>query len=269
MRTIDKAVKERVFTPRKSQSHKGDYGTVGFISGSIGMAGACVLNVQAAMRVGAGLTMALVPPAIYEVVEASSLETITVPFYDMADVDKLLESCDVIASGSGSANFCEYEEILRYVLKNAKVPLILDATALRVLTLEEMKQYQYPLIITPHMGEMSALVGHELSEDVAQEVAKKYDLIVVLKGSSTIIAFPDGEVVVSHYGNPGMATAGTGDVLCGVLAGIVAQHDVLEKSVQAGVLIHGLAGDLAVEKIGEYSLIASDLITYLPMAIRK
>ncbi|NLC41495.1 MAG: hypothetical protein GX775_01380, partial [Erysipelothrix sp.] len=93
MRTIDKAVKERVFTPRKSQSHKGDYGTVGFISGSIGMAGACVLNVQAAMRVGAGLTMALIPPAIYEVVEASSLETITVPFYSMADVDKLLASC--------------------------------------------------------------------------------------------------------------------------------------------------------------------------------
>ncbi|NLC05942.1 MAG: NAD(P)H-hydrate dehydratase [Erysipelothrix sp.] len=270
MTEIELSIKNKVFVQRALDSHKRTYGQVGFLSGSLGLAGACVLNVKAALRVGAGLTKALIPKEIYEVIESSSLETMTLIYNDENDLDDLIKTSDVIASGSGSNHFKEYPTLLRKLIKKATVPLILDAYVLRVLSLEEMSHYQGDLIITPHLGEMESLIGRSVIDpyECAKEISTKYNIIVVLKGSTTYLAFPDGEVYFSSFGNPGMATAGSGDVLVGVLSGIVAQHKNIKEALQAGIVCHGLAGDLAAQDLGEYSMIASDLIKYLSLAIR-
>lgn len=269
-----------VLRKRSRNSHKGTYGKAGFVSGSKGMAGACVLNLNAALRCGSGLVKAFIPDDIYSVVESMSLEAITFT-YDVNDISfgklqgEIIDYSDVVATGSGCTNINNYEDILNYLLKNCTQPLLIDAEGLNKLDLKNLKGHSQPVILTPHYGEMAKILNKDINFIKADIIKKsmgfsyEYNVYLVLKGARTIIACPDGKAFINTTGNPGMATAGSGDVLTGVIASLIGQGIEVENALRAAVYLHGEAGDIGAEITGEHSLQAGDLIKYLPYAIKK
>lgn len=265
---------------RRRDSHKGTYGKVGFVSGSKGMAGAAVLNLNAALRCGSGLVKSFIPDEIYTVVEAGSLEAIT-STYDINNIpfDKLqkeiIDYSDVVATGSGCSNLSAYVDILNYLLDKCTQPLILDAEGINKLDLNNLKNHSQPIILTPHYGEMARLLNEDIDyirTDIIEKsmnFSLKHKVYLVLKGARTIIACPDGEIFINTTENPGMATAGSGDVLTGLVAALIGQGIEIKNALRAGVYLHGLAGDIGVKYIGEYSLTAGDIIKFLPFAIKR
>lgn len=274
MKAINRDFVSNVLKPRAKATHKYDYGKAGFVSGSKGMAGACVLNMQAAYRVGVGLVKALVPESIYPIVEMGCLEAITVPFdeknFKITLLQKeILDDVDVVASGSGSANCSRYTELLSYLLMHCDVPLVLDAEGINQLNEEALLNHKQPLILTPHHGEFERLIQREIDKPakLAKEFALNYHVYLVLKSHQTLIATPDGKIYVNTTGNPGMATAGSGDVLAGMIAGLLAQSQDIIGAICAAVYLHGLAGDLAASELGEMSVMASDINDFIAAAI--
>ena len=271
---------KNILHKRSRNSHKGSYGKVGIVSGSKGMAGAAVLNLNAALRCGSGLVKAFIPEEIYSVVESMSIEAITCT-YDERRVsfnklqEEIIDYYDVVATGSGCANLYNYEDILNYLLDNCTKPLVIDAEGINKLNLDILVKHKQPIILTPHYGEMAKLLNKDIDyiqTDIikkASDFSKEYKVYLVLKGARTIIACPDGEVYINTTGNPGMATAGSGDVLTGIIASLIGQGVEIKKALRTAVYLHGLAGDIGVKYVGEYSLIASDLIKYLPEAIKN
>jgi len=271
---------KNILKKRSRNSHKGTYGKAGFISGSKGMAGAAILNLNAALRCGSGLVKAFIPDEIYPVVEAMSLESITCT-YDENDFSfeklqkEIVDYCDVAATGSGCTNLCCYKEILEYLLKNFTKPLVIDAEGINMLSLDQLKGHKQPIILTPHHGEMSRLIKREIA-CVETDIVRKssdfsceYNVFLVLKGARTVVACPDGEVYVNTTGNPGMAAAGSGDVLTGIITSMIGQKIEIKDAIRTGVYLHGLAGDIGAEHKGEYSLIAGDIVNYIPDAIME
>lgn len=269
-----------ILKKRSRDSHKGTYGRVGFLSGSKGMAGAAVLNCNAALRSGSGLVKGCITEAIYNVVEVMSIEAITYPFdeqnisYDELEKELILFS-DVIATGSGCTNLRNYREILEFLIDNTEKPLVIDAEGINMLDLNKLRNHRQKIILTPHYGEMARLIKKDIEyvrENIierASDFANMYDVYLVLKGSRTLIACPDGNVYINTTGNPGMATAGSGDVLTGIIASFIGQKIEITNAIRAAVYIHGLAGDIGSSIVGEYSLIAGDIIKYLPEAIKN
>jgi NAD(P)H-hydrate epimerase len=265
---------------RNRNSHKGTYGKVGIVSGSKGMAGAAVLNLNAALRCGSGLVKAFIPDEIYSVVESMSLEAITCT-YDQSNFPfekmqrEIIDYSDVVATGSGCTNIYKYVDILNYLLNNCAQPLVIDAEGINKLSLDILLKHNQPIILTPHYGEMARLVNKDieyLQTDIikkASDFSKEYNIYLVLKGARTIISCPDGEVYINTTGNPGMATAGSGDVLTGIIASLIGQGIEIKRALKTAVYLHGLSGDIGVKYVGEYSLIASDLIKYLPESIKN
>lgn len=268
-----------VIKRRKRDSHKGSYGKVGIVSGSKGMAGACVLNLNAALRSGAGLVKGFIPCEIYPVVEAMSLESITCT-YDERDFSyeklqtEIIDYSDVVATGSGCTNLHKYADILNYILENSNKTLVIDAEGINKLDLKKLRSHKQDIVLTPHYGEFARLLKEDINsirDNILQKsvnFAREYNIYLVLKGSRTIIACPDGLAYINTTGNPGMATAGSGDVLTGIIASFVGQKIPITDALRAAVYVHGLAGDLGVKQVGEHSLIAGDLIKYLSKAIR-
>ena len=200
----------------------------------------------------------------------------------VAGHDMFLDRKTVIAIGPGISRNAETYEFVRGMLKfaaaQADVPFVLDADALNAFAGEagELNGRERTIVITPHPGEMARLTGLTIAEiqakrlDVARRFASEHELIVVLKGHRTLIASPDGSVWVNPTGNPGMATGGTGDVLTGMVAGLIAQHPEHALAATAlAVYLHGLAGDLASASVGESSLVATDLVRFLPEAFSQ
>lgn len=271
---------KNILHKRSRNSHKGSYGKVGIVSGSKGMAGAAVLNLNAALRCGSGLVKAFIPEEIYSVVESMSIEAITCT-YDERRVsfnklqEEIIDYSDVVVTGSGCANLYNYEDILNYLLDNCTKPLVIDAEGINKLNLDILVKHKQPIILTPHYGEMAKLLNKDIDyiqTDIikkASDFSKEYKVYLVLKGARTIIACPDGEVYINTTGNPGMATAGSGDVLTGIIASLIGQGIEMKNALRTAVYLHGLAGDIGVKYVGEYSLIASDLIKYLPEAIKN
>lgn len=271
---------KNILHKRSRNSHKGSYGKVGIVSGSKGMAGAAVLNLNAALRCGSGLVKAFIPEEIYSVVESMSIEAITCT-YDERRVsfnklqEEIIDYYDVVATGSGCANLYNYEDILNYLLDNCTKPLVIDAEGINKLNLDILVKHKQPIILTPHYGEMAKLLNKDIDyiqTDIikkASEFSKEYKVYLVLKGARTIIACPHGKVYINTTGNPGMATAGSGDVLTGIIASLIGQGIEMKNALRTAVYLHGLAGDIGVKYVGEYSLIASDLIKYLPEAIKN
>ncbi len=268
-----------IIRKRKRDSHKGTYGRVGILAGSKGMAGAAVLNCNAALRSGAGLVKACVTDSIYNVVEAMSLEAITYPFDEndipYSDLNKeLISFSDVIATGSGCANMKNYSEILSFLVESSEKPLILDAEGINTLDPEALKRHRQDIVLTPHYGEMARLIKKDTGyfrEDIAakaSEFANRYNVFLVLKGPRTVISCPDGRSYINTTGNPGMATAGSGDVLTGMIAGLAGQGIGLISALRTAVYLHGLSGDLGSGRYGENSLIASDIISFIPEAMK-
>ncbi len=271
---------KNIIKKRSRDSHKGTYGRVGFLSGSKGMAGAAVLNCNAALRSGSGLVKGYITDAIYNVVEAMSIEAITYPF-DEKNISfnelnrELIEFSDVIATGSGCANLKNYRKILEFLIENSEKPLVIDAEGINVLNLYILKSHKQNIILTPHFGEWARLLNKDIDYvrkniiDNAVEFSNKYNVYLVLKGARTLISSPNGYAYINTTGNPGMATAGSGDVLTGIITSFIGQKIEITNALRTAVYAHGLAGDIGSSIVGECSLIGTDLIKYLPEAIKR
>ncbi|MBI4744364.1 MAG: NAD(P)H-hydrate dehydratase [Actinobacteria bacterium] len=277
---------KRILPERPPDIHKKKCGQVLVIAGSIGMTGAAVLTAESALRSGAGIVMLGVPKSLNSIFEQKLTEVMTIPLDETFNhalgieaFDQIVElsgSFDVVVIGPGLSLDPSTVLLVRRLIKEINLPIVLDADGLNAMVGEEKKfaKRLAPTIITPHPGELSRLLkttSDEIQQDritFVKQAAKEWNVVVVLKGAHTIIGSPDGEIKINITGNSGMATAGTGDVLTGLIGGFLAQKlSPLNASV-LGTYLHGLAGDIGVEKTTEYCLVASDLIKYLPKAIK-
>lgn len=270
--------------PRAPESHKGDYGRVLIVAGSPGKSGAAVLAGVAALRSGAGLVTIAAPKSTIPIIAASMPELMTLALpedeqglVDPAGVKQILGfEADVIAMGPGLGRTDGVCEFVHGVVEGIGVPLILDADAIVAFEGEADRLVAgdgVDLILTPHPGEMATLTGLSIDQvqgsrlAVAHEFASTHHCHLILKGHRTIVATPEGQAFINLTGNPGMATAGAGDVLTGAIAAWVGQLQDPKAACQAGVYLHGLAGDLAEADEGETALIASDIVACLGDAV--
>lgn len=271
---------------REASAHKGTFGHVGLIAGSPGKSGAAALAAKAALRSGAGLVTVATPTSVNAGLEASILEVMTLPLPETKDhtlsrealpqLHTFVQSRTAIGIGPGLSTHAETAHVIRTLISHCDRPSVIDADALNALVghASLLRSCPIPPILTPHPGEMARLLGEATAAtvnqnrlEIAQDFARTHASIVVLKGARTIIANPDGHASISPTGNPGMATAGMGDVLTGIIAGLLAQGVAPWEAAQCGVYLHGLAGDLAAKVFAYPSLIASDLFHYLPQAM--
>ena len=279
---------KEILKSRENDTHKGSYGRVGIIAGSSGMTGAPYLSCQAALRTGSGLVYSIVPGSIREIMSIKLTEVIVKSvddnkkgYFIRASLDEILdyiETMDVVAIGPGIGVDEDRLHIIEEIIKNYKKPIILDADAINCLSIQHNILYNrsQEIIITPHPGELGRFLNKTISEIqdnriyYAKYAANKYNIIVVLKGSGTVVASPDTEdVYVNTTGNPGMATAGSGDLLTGMISSFVGQGiKPLDASILS-VFTHGLAGDLAKSDKGEQGMIASDILESIPESIRR
>ena len=264
---------------RRPSAHKGDFGHVLALAGSEGYSGAPVLCTSAAMRTGAGLVTLGVPRTIWSVVASQCREVMPRAFDDLspAAIAPWLERCNSIAAGPGLGQSAAVESLVSWLLQNSTHPLVLDADALNVLAKNpaQLKAARGPVILTPHPGEMGRLTGktsREVQADrwsVSAEFAREFNVVLILKGARTVIAGPGGELSINSTGNAGMASGGMGDVLTGILAGLLAQGLRSFDAARLGVWLHGFGGDLAAQQASEESLIASDITANLGAAFRS
>lgn len=262
---------------RRRDSHKGDYGHVLVVGGSIGMTGAPILCAQAALRSGAGLVSLAAPKAVYPVVDRKAPPEVMVhPFPEAFPA--LLRRANVIAVGPGLGKAPAQKTLVRRLLSKSKEPVVIDADG--IIALKGLKKLPRPSgagerVITPHPGEMALLLGTTVRavqadrKGIALKTAKRLGAVVVLKGHRTVIASSKGKAAINTTGNPGMATAGMGDVLTGIIAALIGQGMDPFAAAKAGVYVHGLAGDLAAKRVGEISLTAGDLLAVLPNAFKR
>lgn len=273
-------------TPRTADSHKGDYGHALVIGGCPDMTGAVVMAAQAAMKVGAGLVTAALPASARAIAagQIPAVMTIALPATAagylsrdaLAPLLQVMSQMTVGILGPGMGRYDEGQELVGELIRSTPVPLVVDADALSLVAndLEGLKAAKVPLILTPHPGEMARLTGLSVKdiqvqrEEVACNFARDYGVVLVLKGSHTLIATPQGELYINLSGNPGMACGGSGDVLSGVIAGLVAQGMTAETAAWIGVNIHGLAGDRAAEDLGERSMGPLEIIAALPQVFK-
>lgn len=273
---------------RDPDTHKGDYGHVLVVGGSIGLTGAPILCARAALRSGAGLVTLAVPEPIYFIAASQMTEVMVRPLPEspsgtfgvnsIATLYPLLLKSDVLAIGPGLSQSPFAQRAVVRVLESADLPVVLDADGINAFAGKErmrLRKAKGALVITPHPGEMARLVGTSMESvqknrvQVARKVAKELHLTVVLKGHRTVVASPTGEVYLNSTGNPGMATAGMGDLLTGMIAALIGQGLDPFAAAKAGATLHGLAGDLAARRVGQVSLIASDLLDSIPEAFRR
>lgn len=282
--TITAGYVKQLLPKRRADSHKGLNGHVGVIAGSHGYTGAAVLCASGALRAGSGLVSLAVANSLRSIMEAKMTEVMTRTLPELASgaiglksipfVEELSNYWDVIALGPGMGRQNETQAAIREIVRNAEKPLVIDADGIVALAghMDVIHQADAMAILTPHPGEMAQLTGlsaMQVNQDrigIARRTANQWGSIIVLKGAPTIVAFPDGEVFVNTSGNAGMATGGTGDVLTGVIAALIAQGLSSHDAAVAGVYLHGLAGDIA-SQAGAVGLIAGDLLQALPAAI--
>ena len=281
---LDRGYAWGLLGPRKRESHKGDFGHLLVLAGSLGKAGAAIMTARAALRTGAGLVSVAAPNSLVPIIQQSLSEAMCIPAAESIDgtlgigaETELLQAAarmTACALGPGLSTHAETALTVRNLIPRLAVPLVIDADGLNALagSLDVLKQAQCPVIVTPHPGEMARLLGVSASQvqqdriGNASAFAEKYTVTVVLKGAGTVIASPDGSVFINSTGNPGMATGGTGDALTGMIGSLLAQGYTAEQAACLGVFLHGAAGDLAAGEKGEQGMIAGDLIEKIPAA---
>ena len=260
---------------RRKNSHKYDYGAVAVVAGSKGMIGAGLLAMEGALKSGAGLVTGYVPDDIYALVAARASEEVMIqPVTNSINYQTLSNRKDVILFGPGVGRKQDYSAFLTEALSH-DVPLVIDADGLFHLTarLDVLEASHTPVVLTPHLGEFSHMIGvdkQEICQDpiaYVRRFAKTYGVVLVLKGYRTMVINPDGDVWFNSTGNPGMATAGSGDVLAGMIAGIAGQTKNMFEAARAGVYYHGAAGDDYAQKYGETTLTARNIIDSLQYVI--
>lgn len=271
---------------RPAQGHKGTFGKVAVIAGSIGMTGAACLASMAALRAGAGLVTLGVPASLNSIFENKLTEVMTVPLEDegtgylnskgIDGIRELLVDKDVLAIGPGWGKNCDGLEILRNILEENSIPIIIDADALNHISqdMELLLHHQGPVVITPHPGEMARLTKKTVREvvefpvDIVRKVASQYGIIVLLKGAASVVAHPDGRIYFNRSGNSGMGTGGSGDILTGLIASLIAQGYSPYDAAVYGCYIHGRAGDYAMDRWGNAGMVAGDILESLPLVLR-
>lgn len=271
---------------RKPDFHKGSCGTVLVLAGSAGMTGAACLTASSAMRSGAGLVYLGISESLGDIIEAKLTEVITKTLPEtrnrtlssaaMERIMKLADKADSAVIGPGLSGHPETADLVQQILKAINIPVVLDADGLNAFAANpDLLRSAKDLAITPHYGELSRLMKSEIAMikeqplKYAREAAVKFNCITVLKGAPTVTAFPDGTAWINSTGNSGMATAGSGDVLSGLIGGLLAQGASTEKAAVLGAYLHGLAGDLAAKDKTEYCLLAGDIVDHLPQAYRN
>ena len=276
---------------RKPDSHKGDYGHILVIAGSSRFSGAAVLTAKAAMRSGAGLVTIALPKGINNaVIKIKPLEVMTLPLlqtvqgsisYASRHVLKgFIATVDVVVVGPGLGREKSTQRLIRSLVLSVRKPLVIDADGLNAL--DENPAFiahgavkRSVTVVTPHGGEMARLKGCSINKillarkEVAKSFSNDYNCITVLKGHRTIVASPQGELYINRTGNPGMATAGAGDVLSGMIAAFIGQGIGGFEATKAAVYLHGLAGDIAFRRRTAMGLIASDIIDSIPEALQQ
>jgi hydroxyethylthiazole kinase-like uncharacterized protein yjeF len=278
----------QMLEPRPAESNKGNYGHVLLVGGAVGKAGSVAMAGMSALRAGAGLATVATAKSALPTVAGFYPELMTEPLAETGDgtiaasaderLAALAKGKSVLGIGPGISRVPETSELVRTLVAKCDVPIVLDADGLNAFEglTNELSGKGRTLVITPHPGEMARLCGSTIAEvqrdrlGVARKFAREHELIVVLKGHRTLVVEPGGEAWVNTTGNPGMSTGGTGDILTGMVSGMIAQHpnDVL-MAVCAAVHLHGLAGDVMRERVGEHSLVATDLLRGLPDAFGR
>ena len=279
---VDKAWVKESLPVRREDSHKGDYGRLCAICGSRGMTGAATMAALGALRTGVGLCYLTIPDSILTPLSIKLTEAVLKPLpstetgcISQLGVQQLLGelgrySCVLLGCGIGITN--ETRALTRQVLENTTVPLVLDADGLNILSegIDYIDKVKSQAVLTPHAGEMARLIGkpREYVENNRQQVAREFavahDCVVVLKGAHTLVAMPDGNVVINTTGNPGMAKGGSGDLLAGMIASFIAQGLPVPTAAVVGVYLHGLAGDICAKELSQQAMLPSDMAAALP-----
>ena len=272
---------------RRRESHKGDYGRVLLLCGSEGLTGAARLAAKAALRAGSGLVYLGVPEKIYPIIAAGAGSEIVFPLpcdeagrlcmASLPAITERLSEMDAVLLGPGLGRSEELKRLVQALLSICRVPLVLDADALNEMAEKKELLSLLPkdTILTPHLGEMSRLTGKSVPEiqkqlfEVAEVFARQYNIVCVLKDEHTVTACPDGTAYLNLSGNHGMATAGSGDVLSGILGSLLAQGMETCMAAPFGVFLHGVSGDEIRGQVGSYGMMASDLIEGIRITTKK
>jgi len=267
---------------RRKDSSKNDYGRALLICGSVGYTGAPFFAAEAAVRSGAGLVFLGVPRDIYEIVAVKLNEALPFPLpseegrlsaRSVEPILERLERCDVCLLGPGLGRSPGVSEVVFEIIRNSRVPLVVDADGINALSanINILDEAACPIVLTPHEGEFKRLGGDLAKgrEEGALDFVSRHSCTLVLKGSGTVIAFDDGSLALNTTGNPGMAKGGSGDVLAGMITALLAQKIPLKTAVSAAVWLHGRAGDILREELGEYSMTPTDLVYALPRAFKE
>ncbi len=272
---------------RLPDTHKGDYGHLLVLAGSVGKTGAATMACMAAMRIGAGLVTLGIPRSLNDIMEVKLTETMTIPlpetesrtlgldaFHEIVEISQGMQA---LVIGPGISTVDETGQLVRKLVNTLCIPMVIDADAITALSVEPkiLKDSEHPIILTPHPGEMARLMGlssqaiQEERVETSRHFAVEFGVYLVLKGSRTIIAQPDGNIHINPSGNPGMASGGTGDILTGMIGGLVCQGFPPSSAAIAATYIHGLAGDLVANEKGEMALIATDILEKIPHVLKE
>ncbi len=276
----------RLLPERRPDAHKGNYGKLFVLAGSTGYTGAAILTASTALRCGTGLVFLGIPESLNPIIEIKSTEVISKPLPDvkkgghfalrgMGEIRRNIAAADAVAIGPGIGTHHETAELIGRLVREIEKPAVLDADALNIIArnTQILKEHRGPLVISPHAGEFSRLTGKSIAQinenrfEMAAEFAAEYNLVLVLKGAPTLTALPSGDIHINYSGNDGMATAGSGDVLTGLIGGFLAQGMPADGAAILANYVHGLAGDIAVADIGGRGLIAGDIMSMVPQAL--
>lgn len=277
---------KNILPKRDRDAHKGDFGRVGIIAGSIGMTGASYLSTMAALKAGSGLVYTIIPYSLNSILSIKLIEAIIKPVRDdgkghftinsIEEIMNIIKDMDVVALGPGIGVDEERVEFVKYILSNYEGPVVLDADGINCISKDPniLLSRKEDTIITPHMGELSRLLNINIDKIKKEPVkyskytSSKYNIITLLKGQNTVVTNNKDKVYINSTGNPGMATAGSGDVLTGMIASFIGQGIKPYDGALLGAYVHGLAGDLAKEDRGEYGMISRDILENIPYAVK-
>jgi NAD(P)H-hydrate epimerase len=289
-------VRDNVLTSREAadllpgrpvDGHKGTFGRVVVVAGSVGYTGAAALTAMAALRTGAGLVYLGLPASLNDIAEVKLTEVITRPLAEtgvrslspeaLPDIREMLDGADVLALGPGVSRHPETQSLIESIVREVRLPCVIDADGLNALNPAVIggRDGDAPLVLTPHPGEMARLVGKSTAEvladrdGAARELAAAARAAVLLKGAGSVVADRAGELHVNPTGNSGLASGGTGDVLTGVIAALLARGMAEAEAATLGAYLHGFAGDLAAEALGEAGMVAGDVLDHLPFALME
>jgi len=270
---------------RREDGHKGDFGDVLFIAGAANYFGAPYFAAESFLKAGGGYSRMGAPASLCPVIAQKGSEIVFAPQEEtsagsiaLKNKEKLLELCnevDMVVIGPGLSLDEETQELVKQLVPIIKKPLLIDGDGITAIAknMDVLKKRKSPTIITPHLGEMARITQKSISYinenkiDILQNTAKRYNVIIVLKGAHSLIGYPDGRVLINMSGNSGMATAGSGDVLTGTIAAMFGLGLSLEDAVKTGVFLHGFSGDTAARERGEDGMTAQDMLDFLPKAV--